>query len=760
MEFNLKQTSLDQFLTVKRKSNLMPESQTSSTTTPRISRPRALNNCTKLSPFVRDTRNLSHPLYLATGNWKHLNYQFGQVKEAINKVCQTKFQFLGQGCYGQTALQSSCREQFASCVAIDEYCNWLAVGHMSGQIRLYETSVLRDMTREKHRSVDPFRVIDTKQVVRSLTWRCNGNKLELLVAFNFSGNIFIYEIGDVDANGRNAIASRSLYGSMPSRTLDSVGVSKETGYRCMVFIQLINSKSLDNTLASVPKSTVKKGIFSRANSSSSTKSSGYIPISTSSQSVNDELLIAGTISGYLRCWKLNANGGPKHMWCVKLDPHRPSSQNYEVLSVWMMSGTQLLAISQDGTFSCWDLTKFSSPAFGSSTREPLCYNSFNVESQLTIFTKGNEIKRKILRAEPYSKNLPHIAVVLIDDGTSCTVDILSRSVVRIRTEEFRKLVQWNNADVNAEFLHAPPQMIPKTIFNFDIFPGWMGILSYTELLCGYAIKINVANSDRSRCNPIFSSNGKYESSLCKTMNCSHTLLCRVEAAIPGNFEITLDCELSEYLVGYKMCDSIINKSSVVEFEYFDHGERRVWATQVANIRGQQLILREEYLGPLVENSCPSVRLKTNLRIGSSFKSNEFHSPSLNPTAEIELSAGGDEASLLIMNAFSLTPLQMFVVSGSNGLLCFFGLKSSDLADCTNSQEKGSQDIIYKVGKVLMLLLLFCFLLITLSINFRNHDFAEIFLIFRSLCMATERARMIKPLLYNREIELEYNLIEA
>jgi hypothetical protein len=695
MVFGFKQTLLDQYLVInKTKLTQGPSSQPDNFFKGR---------CKKIIPFVRDARVLSHPLYLATGNWKNVNYRL-DIATGIKKVCESKFQLIGNLFHHRTAMHNNGgRELFVTCISMDQLGRWVAVGFMNGHIRIYESCHFRRLMTNNSLShkIHPFRIIDTKQAVRALIWRFADDKIELMVGFNFSGNIFVYDIGRIRLNEDVVLVHSVNEGTMPDRTLDSSGISRESGFLCMVSVQITRNRG--DTVVSNPN--VRKGIFSRANASSKTIPTKS-PVNGAGisrlEQTKDDLLIAGTISGYIRCWKLN-NGGnsQKQIWSVKADPHRPANQVYEVIALWMITEEYLLGITNDGTFTCWDLTKLSPSTFGSGMRDPLCYNTFNIATCLTVFYKGNEIRRKIVRAEPYSNKSFGVANIMIDDGTIFNIDIFSRSIVLLRTDSFNSLIKWKPSDNEGSLSETFQKLSLKTMTTFELIPGWVGILSSTEMHCGLLTTSNVMDDiDRTRCSPVLSSEGRFDSLLCKTLQCSYVLNSKIESAIPGNLEIYVEDEMNEYLVGHKMSDSILNKSCSLELEYFENGLRRIWNAEVLSITGRRITLRDEYLGPEIQQGVPLVRMKTNLKCGSLVKAIELSPNISKPYSVIEIFPESCNSALPMVNVFSLPALQMLAISSIDGTLSLFGFKGMNLDEIENGifdiEDKHEMD--RKVGE--------------------------------------------------------------
>lgn len=674
MYLRKKQTSLDQYLIFKPKlttSSIENDSQPS----------RFHRNINRIIPFVKDVEILTHPLFLASSNIKTKMHKCANGARGLTEhLCQNKFKPLGQFKNSGLVLHGSSRELFATAVAHDDLSGMIAVGFMSGHIQFYRAPKWRrlSMCQQQHEAeLKPFRSFDTKQAIRSLTWIWEDCRLNLFVAFNYSGTILIYEI--IMNPNDCEISYQSLSRGPMFKMLEANGLSKESGYRCIMPAKVVRKITLPHSKTL----NQKRGLFSRTTQSDNSVLSTKVMNTSETETVVDNFLIAGTTSGYVRCWKL---GSQKQQWCVKMDPQRPVSHTYEVIGLWMINEHQFLATSNDGSFTCWDLTRSAPSTFGCGSKDPYCCEIFNISSKLISTVKGNEIKRKILDVEPYSYNNKHEVKVLVEDGSIYVVNVFGKSVVSVNPDRFKPLFD------NIESSFDPGNMDVRGVYNhrsmisFDIVPGWTGIVSNNVLYGGIAReRYFLFDENKYRCTSTSSVTGKYESALFKTLNCNYVLPGYVQSANPGDFVIFLSHDLNEYLVSNKLCDNMLNKSSRIEFEYFLHQQRFVVSAQVASVRGCEVTLTEEYCGPLIESSNPLVRIRTNLRCGSIFQESNPCDKSIAkpPSAVCNCS--------MPVTSFSLSSLQLIIVGNVDGSLSFFGFGSTDLdevPECAESENSG------------------------------------------------------------------------
>lgn len=136
----------------------------------------------------------------------------------------------------------------------------------------------------------------------------------------------------------------------------------------------------------------------------------------------DEYIIAGSTNGYLRCWKVSSSGGQppqrsinKGIWNIRNDVSRPKELARPIIAVFLLpyyplfsknqiltstddvSMTHLLAVTDDGLFTIWDIIHLVPGSFGSTGNEPKFITSFNLADRLLLSPSSSRLIKSVQR---------------------------------------------------------------------------------------------------------------------------------------------------------------------------------------------------------------------------------------------------------------------------------------------------------------------------------------------------------------------------
>jgi hypothetical protein len=110
----------------------------------------------------------------------------------------------------------------------------------------------------------------------------------------------------------------------------------------------------------------------------------------------EDYLIAGSTNGFIRCWKINnynldapSNSFPlqqnKCLWNIRNDISKPIDLARRIVSLFLIQdNSQLLAITDDGLLTVWDLIHLQTASFGSVGNEPKLLYSLSLTEKLLL----------------------------------------------------------------------------------------------------------------------------------------------------------------------------------------------------------------------------------------------------------------------------------------------------------------------------------------------------------------------------------------
>ena len=109
----------------------------------------------------------------------------------------------------------------------------------------------------------------------------------------------------------------------------------------------------------------------------------------------EEYIIAASTNGYLRCWKIPDYNIESNqpliqnttLWNIRNDMSRPIALARPIIGLFLLADqTKLLAITDEGLFTIWDLIHLQTASFGSIGSEPPLISSFTLTDKLLCYS--------------------------------------------------------------------------------------------------------------------------------------------------------------------------------------------------------------------------------------------------------------------------------------------------------------------------------------------------------------------------------------
>ena len=237
--------------------------------------------------------------------------------------------------------------------------------------------------------MQPVLSFDTRKDVSCIAWSALQPD-DVAVTFLYRSEVHVYDLSSIDG----VSTSGGVGEADPKRVLDAAEGKGSNGHNVVMYWQ--NSASATSATASgQQKSTTSNGRHNNANVSSIS-----------------ECIVAGSCSGYIRCWGASSNSSRNFIWNVKADPlrhdltaapvvalcrlyafqtHREGSADTSIASSSSSSASScvkalLLAATAQGVITLWDLSLLRPAKFGSIQAEPACLR--RVEYTYKLMLRG------------------------------------------------------------------------------------------------------------------------------------------------------------------------------------------------------------------------------------------------------------------------------------------------------------------------------------------------------------------------------------
>jgi hypothetical protein len=495
----------------------------------------------------------------------------------------------------------------------------------------------------------PVLSIDTKKSISHISWR-EINPDEIFVSFHFSPQICHYNLGEIDPQS-------------PFVPPDIVFLPDGKG---------INSGG-HNTVA----------VWTRSFSTSANK-----PLR------KEDYIIAASANGYLRCWKIikktmihqtgsfpvSAPGASvsvassvndKCYWNIRNDMSRPVSLCRPIIALFIINNnSHLLAVTDEGLFTIWDLIHLKSGAFGSTVNEPSLLSTISLTDRLLLSAVSHRLISKVL---PYDgKGSSSQFLLLLEDDSIFLFDLSTKSFLFYQhqyhpTATLEEMVINNSLPLRASLLHAaslsepivttyeglssvltqrPSALACQIPSDVCFLPNSHVVLSSNTVSNSTCSILKKTNLNSSYYNPYYhySSNNFYhhasslsyrngitgliESSLTRFPYHSYTLPGCIINAEKGSYEILVSHDLQYYFCNDYLTANCLSRTNDLRIEYYDtslqnddSSDNRLFSKKrsilhqeytVDSVRSHYIRLTVPYDGPEVLNGFPKMWLRCNL----------------------------------------------------------------------------------------------------------------------------------------------------
>lgn len=428
----------------------------------------------------------------------------------------------------------------------------------------------------------------------------------------------------------------------------------------------------------------------------------------------DEYIIAGSTNGYLRCWKVSSNGGQppqrsvnKGIWNIRNDVSRPKELARPIIAVFLLpyyplfskhqsltfdddiSMTHLLAVTDDGLFTVWDIVHLVPGSFGSTGNEPKFITSFNLADRLLLSPSNSRLIRSVQR-EDKRDNAINRLVIQLEDGSVFLFDLFN---LKLLGSPYQYHSTLSTTD---EFISetAVPQALTKLPLNppttsrlgdaviTSSYEGLGQALSQRSLIAQLSIPAQYCSlpSNSSQLSDIIilpscslspgqlpssipplqrvslsltyhnpytheSTSSYYQSrtslyhrnlytglivsSLQRCTSQAYTLPGFIISAVKGEKEVLVSVDLQGYLGNDYVSTNCMSRSNDIRIEYVESREEEsVLAFKdytVETIRQNYVQLATPYDGPEVVQGSPRVWIRTNLMMKGWSNDSYYHS---------------------------------------------------------------------------------------------------------------------------------------
>jgi hypothetical protein len=498
--------------------------------------------------------------------------------------------------------------------------------------------------------IKPVLSIDTKKSISHISWR-ELNPDEIFVSFHFSPQINHYNLGEIDPQS-------------PFVSPDTVFLPDGKG----------NNSGGHNAVA----------VWTRS-----------FPSSGNKPSRKEDYIISGSANGYLRCWKIikttvshqigpfpvsaagtstsvgtSSSVNDKCHWNIRNDMSRPVNMCRPIISLFIIyNNTQLLAITDEGLFTIWDLIHLKSGAFGSTVNEPSLLSTFSLTDRLLLSSSANRLISKVLRYD--GKGSSSQFLLLLEDGSIFLFDLATKSFLSYqhqyhpsatleemiinnslpqRTSPLQTVSHSDPIVTTYEGLSTVLSQRPSTVScqvpsDVCFLPNSHITLSSESLSNTFCSVLKKTSLNTSYCNPYYhySSNNFYhrasslsyrnsvtgliESSLTRFPYHSYTLPGCIINAEKGSYEILVSHDLQYYFCNDYLTANCLSRTNDLRIESYDNSclkddfsSSLFWKRSpvvrqeytVDGVRSHYIRLTVPYNGPEVLNGFPKMWLRCNL----------------------------------------------------------------------------------------------------------------------------------------------------
>ena len=494
-----------------------------------------------------------------------------------------------------------------------------AVGGVNGIVRVYDfdecllrmSAMAAGGDYGKGKCVRPVVAVDTRTRVSDLAWSlCNDD--EISVCFSFRSDIHVYDLQDL---------------SRPRQVLQ-VGKNVSGGHNVIRYLKFLGRSRTEG---------------------------------------GEQHVVAAGKSGHIRKWSI-ASSPHRVKWEVCADPNAAQAQGSPVVGLSDIEGKRLIAITQSGVVTVWDLENMTVPSFGVASlpslllKVSLTGGLFSVVGMSFIPTHVSEILRRCSQNDDDRSTSASLSSSASSSGctTGCTTLVQGQLLVTMACGNLRLLDLFDNASTivakqalgiakspsvtlggslteiagclqNAgNFASSCPAVLPA------FFGGQICCSSSGQSLCFYELgKAVVVRADSSSSGNSSSTvygrlyrGGKAAAptppaSLQKvysylnfmpTFKPCYTLAGHVLSAEHGGREIIVTQIVDRHLCASELSAAYPSRSHEVYLDWSrgNHGPAGGAAYSIAGIQPFVIILSQPYAGPTVEGGLPRVHLRTNL----------------------------------------------------------------------------------------------------------------------------------------------------